>query len=178
MKITKRTRVPEKVEAGPGTYFGSRPRILYDCYGSKLRIGSYTSIAPGFTALLGGHHPWRNVTTYPFGKFGNPSYSKGDITIGSDVWIGMEVTVIDGVSIGDGAVIGARSLVTRDVRPYEIVGGNPARHIRMRFDPGVITHLLEIKWWDWPEDKILGAAELLFQDDSWKFIDAYKEKRT
>lgn len=172
MKITKHTRVPEGVEAGRGSYFGSRPTIMYGHQGSKLRIGQFTSIAPGFTALLGGHHPFRNVTTYPFGKKANESYTRGDIVVGSDVWIGLGVTVLDNVKIGDGAVVGAYSLITRDVKSYEIVGGNPARHIRMRFPVNAIIKLLEIKWWDWPEDRIWKMSELLFQDDIWKFIEA------
>lgn len=172
MKITKHTRVPEGVEAGRGSYFGSNPTIMYGHQGSKLRIGQFTSIGPNFTALLGGHHPYQHVTTYPFGKKANESYTRGDITIGNDVWIGFGVTVLDGVSIGDGAVVGARSLVTKSVHPYEMVGGNPAKHIRTRFELPVILRLLSIRWWDWPEDKIRRMSELLFQDDVWKFIEA------
>lgn len=79
---------------------------------------------------------------------------KGDIVIGNDVWIGYEAVILSGVSIGDGAVIGCRAVVTRDVLPYTVVGGVPAKPIRKRFDEDTIAELLEIKWWDWPEEKI------------------------
>ncbi len=79
---------------------------------------------------------------------------KGDIVIGNDVWIGYEAVIMVGVTIGDGAVIGARAVVTKDVPPYTIVGGVPAKPIRRRFPEDVISDLLKIRWWDWPEEKI------------------------
>ena len=79
---------------------------------------------------------------------------KGDIVIGNDVWIGYEAVVMAGVTIGDGAIIGARAVVTKDVPPYTIVGGVPAREIRRRFSDDVIARLLELKWWDWPAEQI------------------------
>ena len=80
--------------------------------------------------------------------------NKGDIIIGNDVWIGYEAVILSGVTIGDGAVIGARTVVTRDVPPYTVVGGVPAKPIRERFSAGTISAMLKIKWWDWPEEKI------------------------
>lgn len=80
--------------------------------------------------------------------------NKGDIVIGNDVWIGYDAVIMAGVTIGDGAIVGARAVVTRDVEPYSIVGGVPAREIRKRFAPDVISRLLELQWWDWPVDKI------------------------
>jgi hypothetical protein len=80
--------------------------------------------------------------------------SRGPVVIGNDVWIGYEALILSGVTIGDGAVVGARAVVTRDVAPYEIVGGNPARHVRWRFDEATRAALLRIRWWDWPEEKI------------------------
>ena len=80
--------------------------------------------------------------------------NKGDIILGNDVWIGYEAVILAGVTIGDGAIVGARALVTRDVPPYTIVGGVPARPIRRRFSQDTIDRLLQIKWWDWPEEKI------------------------
>ena len=79
---------------------------------------------------------------------------KGDIVIGNDVWIGYEAVIMAGVTIGDGAIIGARAVVTKDVPPYTIVGGVPAREIRRRFSDDVIARLLELKWWDWPAEQI------------------------
>ena len=79
---------------------------------------------------------------------------KGDIVIGNDVWIGYEAVVMAGVTIGNGAIIGARAVVTKDVPPYTIVGGVPAREIRRRFSDDVIARLLELKWWDWPAERI------------------------
>ncbi len=80
--------------------------------------------------------------------------NKGDIVVGNDVWIGYEAVILAGVTIGDGAIIGARAVVTRDVPPYTIVGGVPAKPIRKRFDEDTIARLLELRWWDWPEERI------------------------
>ena len=126
-----------------------------------LRIGAFCSIASGVQIFLGGEHRIDWVTTYPFSEFweagkqiiGHP-HTKGDVTIGNDVWIGSEAVILSGVTIGDGAVIGARAVVAKDIPPYAIAVGNPARIIRKRFDDETIQKLLEIKWWDWDENKI------------------------
>lgn len=130
---------------------------------AKLRIGKFCSIAPDVTIFLGDEHRTDWITTYPFGTAyrdvfsdvvtGHPA-TKGDVTIGSDVWIGYGATIMSGVTIGDGAVIAARAHVVKSVKPYEIVGGNPAKHIRFRFDDETIGLLLELKWWDKPESLI------------------------
>lgn len=133
----------------------------------KLKIGKFCSIASGVTILLRGDHRMELVTTYPFIVFPDDwsqagflkvedvcAVSRGDIVIGNDVWIGYGVTILSGVTIGDGAVIGARAVVTRDVEPYSIAVGNPARQVKKRFDDETIHRLLEIKWWDWPPKKI------------------------
>lgn len=104
-------------------------------------------------------------STYPFTMFGGTWTDNtlntflgieqpGDTVVGNDVWIGREATILPGVVIGDGAIIGAGSVVTKNVRPYEVVGGNPARHIRMRFDDADVRRLLGARWWDWPIEKI------------------------
>ena len=173
MKVSKVTRAPEGVEAGYGSYFGARPRIAYGNYGTKLRIGRYTSIAAGFTAILGGNHPICHITQFPFGKYGNGSSSKGDIVIGSDCWLGHGVTVLSGVTIGDGATVGAFSVVAKDVKPYEIVAGNPIRHLRYRFSEEQIKKLLEICWWDWTEEEVAAATGLLFTDNIEAFLERY-----
>jgi acetyltransferase-like isoleucine patch superfamily enzyme len=118
---------------------------------SKLTIGSFTSIAPDVRIFLGDEHRTDLVSTYPFGK---PT-TKGNVTIGNDVWIGYGATIMSGVIIGDGAVIAARSHVVKSVHPYEVVGGNPARHIKFRFDEETIALLLELKWWDMPDISVI-----------------------
>ena len=148
-----------------------------------LHVGNYCSIANGLTVILGGNHMINWVTTYPFGdrfkhifsaRSGNPSYSNGDIRIGNDVWIGTNVTLMSGITIGDGAVIAANTHVVKDVPPYAIIGGNPARIIKYRFTPELINALLKIQWWNWPEEKINANIPLMCNDD----IDEFVSKHT
>lgn len=138
----------------------------YPINGDRLIIGKFCSIACGVKFLFNsGNHKMSSLSTYTFplffeewglekGKVTEAWDHKGDIVIGNDVWIGYEAVILSGVSIGDGAVIGCRAVVTRDVLPYTVVGGVPAKPIRKRFDEDTIAELLEIKWWDWPEEKI------------------------
>ncbi len=143
------------------------PKILAWANSADLKIGKYCSIAADVTILLGGEHNPDAVSTYPFGEFLTPElgaaheFSKGDVVIGNDVWIGRGVTILSGVTIGDGAIVAAESLVTREVLPYQIVGGNPAGPIRMRFTDDEIAALLRIRWWDWPEAKVRTEARAL-----------------
>lgn len=140
--------------------------------GGRLRIGRFCSIAPNVTIFLGGEHRIDWVTTYPFAELwpqaeaqpGHPT-SKGDVTVGHDVWIGRGVVIISGVRIGHGAVIGAFSVVTKDVAPYAIVAGNPARLVRLRFTEAEIQRLLELAWWDWPVDKVSALIPSLTAGD-------------
>lgn len=125
---------------------------------ATLTIGSYTSIAPDVRIFLGDEHRTDWISTYPFD--GQPK-TKGNVTIGNDVWIGYGATIMSGVTIGDGAVIAARSHVVKSVNPYEVVGGNPARHIKYRFDEATIDLLLELKWWDMSDREIAGIIPLL-----------------
>jgi len=132
----------------------------------KLIIGKFCSIACGARFLFtSAHHAQSSLSTYPFpiffeeweldGRDVTKAWdNKGHIVIGNDVWIGYEAVIMAGVTIGDGAIIGTRAVVTKDVPPYTIVGGVPAREIRKRFSENVISKLLEMKWWDWPEEKI------------------------
>jgi len=170
-------------QIGEGTY--GWPEILYYDAGATLKIGNYCSIAPGVKILLGGEHHMEYVTTYPFSLLLNEArnlpgypYSKGDVIIGNDVWVGQDAMILSGIRIGDGAVIAARSVVTRDVAPYSVVVGAPARHIKFRFSQDTIDALLGIAWWNWPASEIKKAWPLLQSPDVDRFIaqfiDLYK----
>lgn len=133
----------------------------------SLIIGKFCSIACGAKFLFNSaNHTMKSLSTYPFPLFFEEwnldvkdvvsSWdNKGDIIIGNDVWIGYEAIILAGVTIGDGAIIGSRAVVTKDVPPYTIVGGVPAKVIRKRFSDDIIASLLQIKWWDWSKDKII-----------------------
>ena len=152
----------EKYEIGDYTY--GNP-IIWDWYdGTKLKIGKYCSIADDVNIILGGNHRTDWISTFPFECFsefqdinntieGHPN-SKGNVVIENDVWIGNGATILSGLKIGNGACIGAMSVVTKDVSPYSIVAGNPAKHIKYRFEEKEINKLLDISWWDWPEEKV------------------------
>lgn len=132
----------------------------------KLIIGKFCSIACGAKFIFNSaNHTLSSISTYPFPIFfeewglnikdvAAAWDNKGDIIIGNDVWIGYEAVIMAGVTVGDGAIIGTRVVVTKDVPPYTIVGGVPAKPIRKRFDNETLDELLKIRWWDWPEEKI------------------------
>lgn len=138
----------------------------YPINGDKLKVGKFCSIACGAKFLFtSANHKMHSISTYPFPIFfeewgldvtniTSAWDNKGDIVIGNDVWIGYEAVVLSGVTIGDGAIIGTRAVVTKDVPPYTIVGGIPAKPIRKRFSDEVISKLLELQWWNWPENRI------------------------
>jgi len=138
----------------------------YPIHREKLIIGKFCSIACGTKFLFNcANHTLKSLSTYTFPLFyeewelekSNITTAwdnKGDIVIGNDVWIGYEAVIMAGVHIGDGAIIAARAVVTKDVPPYTIVGGTPAKEIRKRFDTEVIKQLLKLKWWDWSTNKI------------------------
>lgn len=132
----------------------------------RLIIGKFCSIACGAKFIFNSaNHTLHSLSTYPFPIFfeeweldkknvADAWDNKGDIVIGNDVWIGYEAVILAGVTVGDGAIIGTRAVVTKDVPPYTIVGGVPAKPIRKRFSDDVIARLSELKWWDWPKDRI------------------------
>lgn len=142
--------------------------VLYHYYINKDRlvIGKFCSIACGAKFIFtSANHALGSLSTYPFPVFYDEWAldavnvtdawdNKGDIVVGNDVWIGYEAVILSGVTIGDGAIIGARAVVTKDVPPYTIVAGVPARPIRKRFDEETIAQLEQLRWWDWPEDEI------------------------
>lgn len=139
----------------------------------RLIIGKFCSIACGAKFIFtSANHSLKSLSTYPFPIFfeewdldvtniTNAWDNKGDIIIGNDVWIGYEAIILSGVTIGDGAIIGTRAVVTKDVPPYTIVGGVPAKPIRKRFDDKTIAKLYELKWWDWPKERIKANLEII-----------------
>lgn len=138
----------------------------------RLVIGSFCSIGSGAAFIMAGNQGHRNewISTFPFffmpevpefENAGNGYLPAGDTVIGNDVWIGSEAIIMPGITVGDGAVIGTRALVTKNVEPYAIVGGNPAKTIRKRFDDDSIAMLLELKWWDWPAEQLKAAMPLM-----------------
>ena len=155
--------------------FEKNVKYLFDFTGDKLIIGKFCMIASDVTFIMNGaNHLSESISTYPFAIFGHDwanamegkTYPyKGDTIIGNDVWIGYGATIMAGVKIGDGAIIATKSVVTKDVEPYSIVGGNPAKTIRPRFPEQVIKELLAIRWWDWPIEKITKHVQRLTSND-------------
>ncbi|MCR1954275.1 Vat family streptogramin A O-acetyltransferase [Clostridioides mangenotii] len=156
--------------------FEDRVTHHYEFIGDKLIIGKFCAIAKGIEFIMNGaNHRMDSVTTYPFNimMHGWEKYIptledlplKGDTVIGNDVWIGQNVTVMPGVHIGDGAIVAANSVVTKDIGPYCIAGGNPIEVIRKRFDDEFIDYLLKIKWWNWSSKKIFENLDILCSSD-------------
>ncbi|MFC4336475.1 CatB-related O-acetyltransferase [Salininema proteolyticum] len=164
----------EKITVGDYTYYDDPERaaqfeeknVLYSYGPEKLVIGKYCALATGTRFIMAGaEHPSHGVSTFPFTIFGGRwaedtldllegTASKGDTVVGNDVWFGYDSLVMPGVTIGDGAVIATGSVVTKDVEPYTIVGGNPAKPIRKRFSDEDIERMLKAAWWDWPVEKV------------------------
>jgi virginiamycin A acetyltransferase len=138
----------------------------YEFIGDRLVIGRFCAIAEGARFIMNGaNHMLSGFSTYPFNIFGHgweegfdmqslQRELRGDTVIGNDVWIGMDAVIMPGVSVGDGVIVAAKAVVTRDVPPYAVVAGNPAKVMKMRFDARTVRRLIEIAWWNWPVDKI------------------------
>lgn len=167
-------------DIGDHTY--GKPKVLEPKM-AALKIGKFCSIAGGVTIILGNHNT-NTATTYPFTTLRKywpgarrdalkDHHTNGDIVIGNDVWIGNDATIMSGVTIGDGAVIAANSVVTKDVKPYAIVGGTPAKLLRMRHNEKVVSELLKIRWWEWSDDIIDERIKFLLSDID-DFINRFK----
>ena len=170
-----------------GITLGTLTSIAKDCImhfpNYQITVGNYSGIARRVTFLCGGpidHASMDNPTVSNFrfrSYYPNSSYpkgrDKGPILIGSDCWIGTESMIFGGVTIGDGSIIGARSVVTKDVPPFAIVAGNPAKIIRYRFEKNVIDRLLKIEWWNWPKEKVEQNIDLLADISSFLEIHGY-----
>ena len=172
------------INVGPHTY--GHPRILWnEAQKAKysLRIGDYCSIAEGVTIYVGaqGRHPIDFVSSYPLRVIFPPNGGSKklsrlidrnlNVTIGSDVWLGREALILAGVTIGHGAVVGARAVVTKDVEPYAIVGGVPARPINMRFPAEIVQALLELAWWELDPEVIAANVDAFLTPDIQSFIE-------
>lgn len=173
------------IEVGDYTYYDDpdgpehfEKNVLYhfDFIGDKLIIGKFCAIAKDVTFIMNGaNHQSAGFSTYPFFIFGNgweksaPQPGdlpfKGNTEIGNDVWIGYNATIMPGVKIGSGAIIASKSVVTNDVPAYAVVGGNPAKIIKQRFDDKTINALLSIAWWDWSSDKITAHLDAITQNN-------------
>ncbi len=181
----ERLRTPwPHLEVGPHSY--GAVHVVYQDGDppTSVKIGDYCSIAKGVEFVVGGVHPTDWVSTYPFRSVnglpgaledGHPT-SHGDIIVGNDVWIARNATILSGVHIGDGAVIATSAVVTRDVRPYSIVAGVPAREMSRRFTDQQVNDLLRIAWWTWPHEELLSIVHLLNDSDVDALI-AYGDRR-
>ena len=184
MLIRNLPDLPPTVEIGEFTYYDDPAgpeaflrNVLYhfDFRGDRLVIGRFCAIATGVQFVMnGGNHRTAGISTFPFpifepwrgrwdGEFDFPT--RGDTVVGNDVWIGRDALVMPGVTIGDGAIVATRAVVTRDVPPYAIVGGNPATVLRVRFDEPTVARLLAIAWWDWAPEVITEAIPLISRAD-------------
>ena len=159
------------IRIGAYTYGARKMTVKEWGEGANLTIGKFCSLAGGVTVMLGGNHRTDWITTYPFGRVhkqefgrakipGHPA-TRGDVLIGDDVWIGQNAVIQSGVTIGSGAAVAGFSVVVKDVPPYTVVGGNPAKPIRTRFDPQIIDLLLELRWWDLPPETVRALVPTL-----------------
>ncbi len=176
-------RTPSFIEIGHRTYGFDGADASSASTATPLKIGVYCSLGPGILFLCRGVHPYESATTYPlrakiFNIAGEPaSREKKGITVGNDVWIGARAAIMPGVSIGDGAIVGTAALVTKDVPPYAIVGGNPAKILKYRFPEHIIEAMLDIRWWEWPDEKVEAETDYLLGPID-EFVARHFTKRT
>lgn len=186
------------IDIGDYTYYDDdtdptgfeRNNVLFNYpeFGDRLIIGKFCALAQGTTFIMGpANHRTGSASTYPFNVFGGawneatPDHMsqlprKGDTVVGSDVWLGRECVVMPGVKIGDGAIVAAYSVVTRDVAPYTVAGGNPARFIKNRFDEELTGLLLRLKWWDLPPEELVAWLPILCDENLENLRSALKSR--
>jgi acetyltransferase-like isoleucine patch superfamily enzyme len=179
------------VHVGRYTYGAERMTVINWDETTALRIGNFCSIAKGVRVLLGGDHRVDWVTTFPFGhlhedvfpsgrlngRSGHPA-SSGDVTVRNDCWIGSGATLLSGATLSDGSVLGASAVLAGPTEPYGIYVGNPARLVRKRFPEATIAALLEIRWWDWPDELIDRAVPLLQSEPTSDRLEALRAIRS
>lgn len=183
----KNTITAPNILVGDYTYYDDpsdptgfeRNNVLFNWpeFGDRLIIGKFCALASGVRFIMGSaNHRLSSISSYPFAVFGGawtertpPHLSqlpfKGDTVVGNDVWIGRESVILPGVTIGDGAIVAAYSVVTRDVEPYTVVGGNPARPLKKRFDSELTALLLRLRWWDFPPERLVEFLPTLCDED-------------
>lgn len=186
------------IEIGDYTYYDDdtdptgfeRNNVLFNYpeFGDRLIIGKFCALAQGTTFIMGpANHRTGSASTYPFNAFGGawteatPDHMsqlprKGDTVVGNDVWLGRECVVMPGVKIGDGAIVAAYSVVTRDVAPYTVASGNPARFIKNRFDEELTGLLLRLKWWDLPPEELVAWLPILCDENLENLRSALKSR--
>jgi len=169
--ITRSEINPPKGQVEIGKFSIGYPKILSWRTDDKLKAGKFCMFAHDVMILAGGEHDLKRVTCYPLktsfhlsNKHSEDSENKGPVIIGNDVWIGAGAIILSGVTISDGVIVGAGSVVTRNIPPYAIVAGNPARIIRYRFSRKQIDQLQEIAWWNWGIDEIIANINYLYGD--------------
>jgi carbonic anhydrase/acetyltransferase-like protein (isoleucine patch superfamily) len=170
----------QRVEADETSFPACRTIEFPGNAGAPVQMGRYSGMHATATIMHSGEHHTDCVSLLGgYRENGewvvaeNAFYDNGPVVIGSDVWIGFEALIMSGVTIGDGAVVGARTTLRRSVQPYEIVVGNPARHVGFRFDEPIREALLRIKWWDWPEAKIAAHKDQIFVPDAAGFVERH-----
>jgi acetyltransferase-like isoleucine patch superfamily enzyme len=184
--VAERSR--DEIVLGTGSYRGAGSHLRTFAPGEQIVVGSYTSIAENVTVLAGGGHRTDTVSTFPFdpcllgtrfpdGWLDNPGVNRSYVTsqateIGSDVWIGHGALVSAGVHVGHGAVIASGAVVFRDVPPYAVVAGNPAKPVRYRFSKDVVERLVRIRWWDWPDDVVRAHVDWFYRPIA-EFLDRF-----
>ncbi|MEQ8746833.1 MAG: CatB-related O-acetyltransferase [Pyruvatibacter sp.] len=175
---TSEPKLGPEISIGRHTYGLSRRMVAGASMEAPLTVGAFCSIGPDVLFFSKADHPITLPSTYPFKtliwdahKPNQDAITKGGITIGSDVWIGARAIIMSGIRIGDGAIIAAGAVVTKNVEPYAIVGGNPAREIRKRFEAAQVSALLRLKWWEWSDHELEELREA-FYGPVHAFIDA------
>lgn len=174
------------MKVGKYTY-GITKKTHHPLRGGKVTIGSFCAFPGCLKIYTGkGSHRTEFISTYPFGRIHQKIFPSdynnlmsddpGDVVIGNDVWTGRNVTIMPGVIVGDGVVIANNSHVVKDVEPYSIVGGNPAVHIKFRFDEETIKKLLKIKWWNWDDEKIKDNLQYITSSNISEFVDKFYDE--